>query len=221
MTYGKWILLLAVVAGLLWAWWTLPVGSWMRDLGRDIESMGWTGTLIFGLIYVLATVCLLPCAPLTFAGGVIYGFWALPLVLVSSWTGASLAFVVARFLAKDRVDRLVEKRPQTRALKEVVEREGLKFMILLRISPIVPFNLNNYFLGTAPVTFGDYLAATAIGSIPGTMVYIYLGTLGRDPGEPGPLKWALLALGVASTYALTRFVLKRTQRILSLQNSIH
>lgn len=195
----------------------LPFNEWLDHAVKFAEDSGPKGVLIFAATYILATLCLFPCALLTVAAGVMYGLWGIPLVVASATTGAAIAFVIARYLAFDRVDRLLEKRPFTRALKAAIENEGLKFMVLLRVSPLVPFNVNNYLLGVAPVTFRSYILATFIGTLPGTILYIYLGTFGRGQSAQQGIKWLMFAAGLLAILLLGRLAIHRTRVIMSEQ----
>jgi uncharacterized membrane protein YdjX (TVP38/TMEM64 family) len=109
----------------------------------------------------------------------------------------------------------MDKRQSTRALKKATEEEGWKFMILLRISPLVPFNLNNYFLGTIRVKYFTYLWVTALGAIPGTLMYVYLGSLGKNINDLQTAQWILLAIGILATVILAKMTMTKTQAILN------
>ena len=211
----KVFLLVVILFTMYWIWHGLPIRAWSLQVSQFAESHGLWGVLVFSLVYILATVFLFPCAFLTFAAGMAYGFWALPLVVISACTGACLAFLISRHFVKNQIERLMNKRPQTQALRTALEEEGWKFMFLLRISPLIPFNLNNYFLGTIQVRFFTYLWVTLIGSLPGTLLYIYLGVLGKDIGGARTIKWALFAIGLLATFILARMTLKRTKEILA------
>jgi len=211
----KVILLIALLFVLYWIWHSMPLREWSLQISQFAEAQGSTGVLIFSFVYVAATVFLFPCAFLTFAAGMAYGFWGFPLVVFSACLGAGLAFLISRHFAKDQIDRLMNKRPQTQALKQALEEEGWKFMFLLRISPFVPFNLNNYFLGTIQVRFFTYIWVTALGSLPGTLLYVYLGILGKDIGGAQTVKWLLFAIGLVATFILARMTMKKTKQILS------
>jgi uncharacterized membrane protein YdjX (TVP38/TMEM64 family) len=192
----------------------MPFQDWANSAIDSAEKSGPQGVLVFAGIYILGTLCLFPCALLTIAAGVMYGAWGIPLVIVSATVGAAIAFALARYFAFHRINLLVEKRPVTRALRKALEKEGLMFMILLRFSPVIPFNLNNYLLGTAPVRFSSFIFATFIGTFPGTFLYIYVGTFGRGQSANEGLKWALFLLGLVATVGLGRLAVSRTRLIL-------
>lgn len=178
-----WIGVAAVVVALTVAWLFLPAKEWAEAFHRWVEGLGILGPIAFGLVYVVAVVALAPASALTIAGGLAFGFWAFPLVLVSATVGAALAFLVSRAFLRDRVKRFIEPRGKLRAIDNAVSEEGWKIVGLLRLSPIFPFNLQNYFFGATRIRFVPYLAATAVGIAPGTLVYVYLGTLGKVAGD--------------------------------------
>ncbi len=202
--------LAAVLVAVLLAWAFLPVDQWLDRMNAWIEGLGPWGYVAFFVIYVVATVALLPGAPLSIAGGLAFKWWGFPLVLSAAIVGASLAFFCGRYLARDRVKKMAEKRPKFKAVDKAVGEEGWKVVLLVRLSPVVPFNLQNYFFGSTDIPFLQYLWASAIGIIPGTLLYVYLGAAGASEGG-GALKWTLLALGLVATVAVTWFVSKKAK----------
>ncbi len=204
-----WIGVAVVVVALTVAL-ALPAGEGMgRGLSPLGEGLGIWGPILFGLAYVVAVVALAPASALTIAGGLAFGFWAFPLVLVAATVGASLAFLVSRAFLRDRVKSFVEPRAKLRAIDNAVSEDGWKIVGLLRLSPLFPFNLQNYFFGATQIRFLPYLAATAVGIAPGTFVYVYLGTLGKVAGsgeDGGALKWLFFGVGLVATVAVVAFV---------------
>jgi len=211
--WAKWLAIAVAVLAVFLFWNVLPIKDWSLAFSRFAEDQGGRGILVYGLVYVVATVVLFPCSTLTFAAGMAYGIWAFPIVILSSVIGASLAFVISRRFLKERVSRFMEQRPGTSALKAVLEREGWMVMLLFRISPVIPFTINNYFMGTLRVSFATYFWVTLLGTIPGTALYIYLGTLGRDYAEEGDFKLILMGIGALATYAVLERVLKARAKI--------
>src|SRR5262249_59272949 len=122
----------------------------------------------------------------------------------------SAAFVLGRTLARDRIAARVAGNPKFAAIDEAVGREGLKIVLLTRLSPAFPFNLLNYTYGLTRASFRDYEIGSLIGMIPGTAMYVYLGSLITSvsqlaAGTPsgGAAKQALTWLGFAATLAVT------------------
>ncbi len=196
--------------------WLLPVQDWVQALSAWIGGLGPWGVLIYGAAYAGAMVVLLPAAPFTVGAGLIYGLWGFPVALGSATLGASLAFLVSRHLVRGRVARLVASRPGLRAIDRAVAEEGWRVVALLRLSPLVPFNLQNYACGASSVGFWPFVAATGAGIAPGCLLYVYLGVAGRAaPGGIGPVRWALLGLGLAATVAATLLVGRRARAVLA------
>ena len=210
-----WIGLVALAIAVTIGWLFLPIKEWTDSFHGWVEGLGVWGPIVFVLVYIVAVVALAPASALTIAGGLAFGFWALPLVLVAATIGAALAFLVSRFLLRAKVKSLVDARPKLKAIDKAVSEEGWKIVGLLRLSPLVPFNLQNYFFGATQVGFLPYLAATAVGIAPGTLVYVYLGTLGKAAGSGqggGTLKWVFFGIGLAATVAVAVFVTRKARQ---------
>jgi uncharacterized membrane protein YdjX (TVP38/TMEM64 family) len=207
-----WIGLAALAVAATVVWLFLPVKEWTESFHDWVQGLGMWGPIVFGLTYVVAVVAFAPASALTIAGGFAFGFWAFPLVLVAATIGAALAFLVSRFFLRDRVKSLVDAHPKLKAIDRAVSEDGWKIVGLLRLSPLVPFNLQNYFFGATRVGFLPYFAATAVGIAPGTLVYVYLGTLGKEAGSEqggGMLKWVFFGIGLAATVAVAVFVTRK------------
>lgn len=145
----------------------------------SIKGLGWLAPILFLLIYCLATILLLPTMVLTLAGGALFG----PLLgtlfnLIGATLGAACAFCISRHLA---IDWLAAKRgPKLNKLISGVERGGWQFVALLRLVPIVPFNLVNYGLGITQIKFSHYILTTFIFLTPAEIIYTYCGHAGMD-----------------------------------------
>ncbi len=196
--------------------WLFPVQAWVQAFSAWIGGLGVWGALIYAVTYAGALVVLLPAAPFTVGAGLIYGLWGFPLALVSATLGASLAFLVSRHLLRGRVARLIASRPGLRAIDRAVGEEGWRVVALLRLSPLVPFSLQNYACGASSIGFWPYVAATGLGIAPGCLLYVYLGMAGRAASDAGgALRWALVALGLAATAAVTLLVARRARAVLA------
>lgn len=212
----KWAVGVAVVVLLVAAYFFLPVKQWSQSLQSWIEGQGAWGWVMFAGVYIVATVLLVPASVLTLVGGLAFGLaLGFPLVVVSATIGATLAFLVARYLLHDRVESFVSERPRFRAVNTAVSEGGWKIVGLLRLSPVLPFNLQNYFYGITDVKFVHYVAATFVGIMPGSLLYVYLGAAGNvASGGGGVLKWSFFAAGLIATAAVAVFVTKKAQSIL-------
>ncbi|HEY3784399.1 MAG TPA: TVP38/TMEM64 family protein [Steroidobacteraceae bacterium] len=214
----KWVVGAVVLIALIVGWFLLPVKEWSDSFQSWIKDLGARGMLIFGVVYIVATVFLVPVSVLTIVAGLAFGLAiGFPLVVISATIGATLAFLVARYLVHERVESLVATRPGFKAVKAALSEGGWKIVGLLRLSPVVPFNLQNYFYGVTDVKLGEYVPATFFGIMPGTLLYVYLGAAGKvaSGGGGGPLQWTFFAVGLTATVAVAVFVTRKAQEKLN------
>lgn len=189
-----------------------------------ISGTGVWGALIFIGLYVVATVLFIPGSILTLGAGFVFGV-ALGTLYVSlgSILGASAAFLLGRTLARNWIRRKVESNPRFKAIDDAVGREGWKIVGLTRLSPIFPFNLLNYAYGLTKVSFKGYFLASWIGMLPGTVMYVYVGSLAADLATLGgartrtTLEWVLYAVGLAATVLVTVFMTRLARKALRRQ----
>lgn len=215
----KWIALVGVVAAVFVAWLFLPVREWMTALNDWIAGLGPFGWVVFALVYAAATVAAAPGSVFTIAAGLLFGLAGFFVVVPGATLGAALAFLIARYLARGSVERRFGGNRRFRAVDGAIEEEGWKIVGLLRLSPLIPFNLQNYLYGLTKVGFLPYVLATFFGIMPGTLLYVYLGAAGRAalsggaPGEDGgALRWVFFAAGLAATVAVTVIVTRAARR---------
>jgi uncharacterized membrane protein YdjX (TVP38/TMEM64 family) len=223
----KWIALGAALMGLSVAVRALPIDQWLTAFNEWVGSLGAWGILIFIIVYVIATVLLVPGSALTVGAGFIFGLgWGLLAVSLGSTVGAALAFLIARFVAREKITSMAKKNESFGRIDAAIGEQGAKLVFLLRLSPLIPFNLSNYFYGLTAVKFWPYALASWIGMLPGTLLYVYLGTVGRaglqaasgtDAGR-SPLEWTLLGVGLAATVAVTIWVTRIARQALKEQD---
>jgi len=214
---AKVALLVAAVLALFAASRFLPVEAWLKAFNQWIADLGAVGFIVFIFAYAVFALLMLPGAILTIGAGFIFGLgWGFVAVSAGSTLGAALAFLGGRFLARDKIRTLTADKPKFQQIDRAIGERGAKLIFLLRLSPIVPFNLSNYFYGLTAVKFWPYVLASWLGMMPGTLAYVYFGTLGKAAAESatgagpsrGPLEWTLLAVGLAATLAVTVWVSK-------------
>jgi len=167
-----------------------------------VKEAGPAGPILFMAIYALGTVFFLPGSVLTLAGGALFG----PVLgtfynLTGATIGATLAFLVARYLASGWVEQKTGGR--LKQLKEGVEGEGWRFVAFVRLVPLFPFNLLNYALGLTRIKLSHYIIASYICMLPGAIAYTYLGYAGREAvaGGEGLIQKGLLALALLAMVA--------------------
>jgi len=171
------------------------------------------------LVYIVACVLMLPGSVLTMAAGAVFGVWlGLATVSVGSTLGACAAFLVGRFIARNWVSRWVGRRPAFAAIDRAVCAEGLKIVFLTRLSPLFPFNFQNYAYGLTGIPLWKYALASWTGMLPGAMMYVYIGSvLGAAAGgdrSRTPTEWVLYAAGLAATVVVTIFITRIARRAL-------
>jgi hypothetical protein len=206
------LLLLAVVLALLL--WRLPVAQLVRD------ALDWTAAnrevawIAFVALYVVATVCFVPGLPLTLAAGAIFGVAAgTALVSVGSTLGATAAFFVGRTVARRWVTHRIEGWPRFRAVDRAVAARGFWIVLLMRLSPVLPFFLLNYVFGVTAVKPREYVLGSWLGMLPATLAYVYAGSVAANLGqalagkaEVGTAGWVLLAIGLVATVTVAVLV---------------
>ncbi|HEX3585688.1 MAG TPA: TVP38/TMEM64 family protein [Candidatus Angelobacter sp.] len=159
----------------------LPFLRWMVDFIQWAKGMGPTGGVVYALFYIAGTALFFPGLPLTLGAGFLYGAVIGTLVVSpASVAGASLAFLIARYFARDWVTRRLKKYPQAAAIDRAIEKNGFKAVVLLRLQPVLPFNILNYALGLTSIRLRDYMLASWIGMFPATVLYVYLGSVMND-----------------------------------------
>lgn len=219
----RWELLAAVLAAILIvvAFHQLPIREWITSLTRWAASLGWRGVLLFAGIYIACALLFGPAWLVTLAIGLTYGF-ARGLVFVSvvSTLGAALAFLIARHLARHRVQELIQRRPGFAAVDRAIGHHGWKIVFLLRLSAVVPYTISNYVYGVTAVGFWPYIAASWIGMLPITAVYVALGAAGREAlagprGQESPWRWVILVVGVLLTIVVAVFIARISRRELA------
>ncbi|MBI2944891.1 MAG: TVP38/TMEM64 family protein [Candidatus Wallbacteria bacterium] len=155
----------------------LLVVEWARQHGVE-------GAIVYEIVYVAATITMLPGSVLTLGAGFAYGpIGGSLLVSPASVLGATAAFLLGRSIARPWVESRLRRQPRFEAIDRAVERDGFRVVLLLRLSPVIPFNLLNYALGLTRVGFRDYVLGSFLGMLPGTVMYVYLGSVVTSASE--------------------------------------
>lgn len=196
----------------------------LRGALEWIEGLGLVGAVVYIVLYILACVFLVPGTILSLGAGAIYGVVkGVLLTSIASTLGATAAFLVGRYLARDWVASRIAGNPRFEAIDRAVAKEGWKIVGLTRLSPVFPFNVLNYVYGLTPVSLRDYFFASWIGMLPGTFLYVYLGAAAGEIAALGgetertPAQYALLALGLAATVAVTVLITRLARNALKQQ----
>ena len=214
-----WIIL---IAALIAAAKYFNVQGLLKSTLTWIAGLGAWGPVTFIIIYILATILFIPGSLLTLGSGVIFGvLWGSIYVSIGATIGAGGAFLVGRYLARGWVEKRIEGNNKFKAINEAVAREGWKIVGLTRLSPVFPFNLLNYAFGVTQVSFKDYFFPTWIGITPGTVLYVYIGSLagslaslGTEGRERTPAEWTFYAVGLVATVIVTLYVTRIARKAL-------
>ena len=220
--------ILGIILGVFLIMRTVPVGEGITRMESWIDSLGVWGPVIFAGIYIVATVLLLPGGLLTIAAGAIFGlFWGFVAVSIGSTIGASLAFLIGRHLARKTIQEQTARYPKFGAIDRAISEGGWRIVAMLRLVPLFPFNVGNYLFGLTAVGFWPYAIASWIAMMPGTLVYVYLGNVGRlgvqaAAGEAGrhPLEWVVLIVGFIVALAVTVYITRLAERKLAEQTEL-
>jgi uncharacterized membrane protein YdjX (TVP38/TMEM64 family) len=197
-------------------------GAYVPAFARWVEGLGVWGPIVFVLGYAAATVAFVPASLLTLAAGAIFGLAAgVVYVFIAAVLGSSAAFLIARYAARASIQARLAGSDRFAAIDRAVAAQGRRIVFLLRLSPAFPFVLLNYALGLTQVHFGDYVLAS-VGMLPGTLLYVYYGKLAGDVAalaggaavHAGAGYYAVLALGLAATVAVTVLVTRTARRAL-------
>ncbi|MBI4239171.1 MAG: TVP38/TMEM64 family protein [Deltaproteobacteria bacterium] len=188
-------LLIFFISGVLGLYFFTPVRDYLSKEGfvtleAWIRSQGVLAPLVFGLIYIAATVFALPGSVLTIGGGLLFGAWWGTLInWLSASLGAMISFLLARYLGRETVTKLLKSKGTLHGLNEKIGCSGFYSVLLFRLVPLFPFNGLNFGLGLTNVSLRDYTLATLLGMLPGTFVYTSLGSAGRHLSFADPSTW--------------------------------
>ena len=214
------VILVVIVIAALFKMFNVPL--LLRNALDWIAGQGILGAGVYILLYILATVFMMPGSILTLGAGVIYGVvLGSVLVSIAATLAATAAFLVGRYFVRGWVSKKTEGNEKFKAIDSAVAKEGWKIVGLTRLSPIFPFNLLNYAYGLTKVSLKDYFFASWIGMMPGTIMYVYIGSLAGDLtrlGAEGHTKtmgeWILYIVGLLATVAVTVYVTRIAKRAL-------
>jgi len=215
-------LLATIGAGLLYLA-AKNLGGYLPEIASWVEGLGPWGPLAFIGTYIVAVVAFVPGAVLTLTGGALFDLFEGTLyVFIAATIGSSLAFLIARYLARDFIEAKLRKHARFAAIDAAVADQGLKIVFLLRLSPAFPFSFMNYALGLTRVRFRDY-ALASFGMLPGTLLYVYYGRVAGDAAalaagaavDKDAAYYGVLGLGLAATIAVTAIVTRLARKALA------
>ena len=217
----QWLLYLLIAASVIGAAKYFHFQDLLKQALDWVGKLGPWGPVIFIGLYIVATVLFIPGSVLTLGAGAVFGVvWGSIYVSIGATLGATAAFLVGRYLARDAIARKIEGSARFAAIDKAVAGEGWKIVGLTRLSPVFPFALLNYGFGLTRVKLGHYILASWIGMMPGTIMYVYIGSIAkaatgghtRTTGE-----WVLYGAGLLATVVVTVFVTRIAKKALAKQ----
>jgi uncharacterized membrane protein YdjX (TVP38/TMEM64 family) len=207
----------------------LPVDRAVQALQGGADQLGVLGPAVFAGAYILAGLLFVPGSALTLASGALFGLmWGTAIVSIASTITAALAFLIARYVAREKVRRAAERNRSFAAIDRAIGKGGWRIVAMLRLSPAVPFSLGNYLYGLTSIRFRPYVLASWLCMLPGTFVYVYIGHLGAQglqaagggSNAVGIGKTVLLVAGLVATVVVTVYVTRLARRALSEQGAL-
>jgi uncharacterized membrane protein YdjX (TVP38/TMEM64 family) len=190
--------------------------AWLKEAISMVEKLGPWGPLLFMGIFIVAALLMMPGIVLTLGAGALFGvLYGTVMASIASTLAAGAGFLIARYLARDLVVAQTAKYPAFKALDQALKKDGWKIVGLARLSPVLPYSLLNYAFGVTDVAFWPYLFVSWLGMLPGTVVYVYLGSMARagvTGGSRSPWEWTLYGLGLLATIAVTVLIARRAKK---------
>ncbi len=221
----QWLSAAVIIACLIVLFRIIPVGTGIDKLQTYLASMGILGILIYVGIYVVAAILLIPGSALTLLAGVLYGPIVGTLVVsIGATIGAAGAYVLGRYAFRGSVERATKGKPKFAAIDRAIGKNGPKIVALLRLSPVVPFNLSNYFFGLTSIGFWQYTLVSWVFMLPGTLLYVYLGYAASQAAGSGKsssvLHWVLVGVGLALILIVTVYITRLAKKALASEEGV-
>jgi len=200
----------------------MPLDYYLASVLDWAQGLGGWGLIVVAALYVVACLLLLPGSMLTLVTGFLFG---VPLGTLAVFSGANLgacaAFLVGRTVARNWIAGKISGNPKFVALDEAVAKKAFKIVLLLRLSPVFPFNILNYALGLTQVSFRDYALATLIGMLPEILMLVYIGSVATSWAtattghvESDPMGHVFFWTGLAATIGVAVLATRIAQRSL-------
>jgi uncharacterized membrane protein YdjX (TVP38/TMEM64 family) len=199
-------IVIAVIAALVVAWRMLPVAQWLTAFRAWVGGLGFAGYVLYAAVYAVCIVFFIPASILTLGAGATFGVLRGTIVVVVGATlGATLAFIVARTIARKRIEAFAARDRRFRALDKAIATEGAKIVLLVRLAVVFPFTYSNYAFGLTGVRVLPYALATLVGIVPGSLAFVYLGAAAAA-ATAGKVRFAVYLGGAILALIASAFV---------------
>lgn len=208
----KIVVAVLVAAGAIAALRLLPIGPWLIRFQEWVRGAGAAGPFLYAVGYgVIALI--LPGSLLTIGAGALFGVLIGTIVVDAGATlAATLAFLLARTVLRERIERKIAGNEKFQAIDRAIAREGTRIVLLVRLAAVFPFTLVNYAFGLTAIRLLPYIAATAIGILPGTLAFVWIGAAGAAAATQSRTRLLFTLAGVAAALAVSVFIAKIAQK---------
>ena len=178
---------------------------------------GW-GVVTFVFFYIISVLLILPASWLSLLAGFLYGpYFGSIVVFLSAFIGASISFFLAKEYFVKKIETIISRFPKTKLLEKIINKGGLKLIILTRLSPLFPFSILNYFYGLNKVSYKDFSIGLLF-ILPGTYLYCGLGSLSNNLDEIKNLKLngntTTTIISIVSTFLIVYFLTKYSNEVI-------
>ena len=178
---------------------------------------GW-GIVTFVFFYIISVLLILPASWLSLLAGFLYGpYFGSIVVFLSAFIGASISFFLAKEYFVKKIVAIISRFPKIKLLEKIINKGGLKLIILTRLSPLFPFSILNYFYGLNKVSYKDFSIGLLF-ILPGTYLYCALGSLSNNLEEIKNLKLngntTTTIISIVSTFLIVYFLTKYSNEVI-------
>lgn len=171
----------------------------LNKLSDWIESYGLLGPVVYILFFIVSTAFFLPGLPVAVLGGIVFGaVWGTIYASIGSTLGATAAFLIARYAARDTVESWVKGNKQFEKIDSGVREHGWRMLMITRLVPIFPFNLQNYAYGLTDIPLKTYILVSYICMLPGAIAFTFAG--GSIRSGQGDIGKTFIYLGIAGVF---------------------
>ncbi|MGL1936613.1 MAG: VTT domain-containing protein [Fibrobacterales bacterium] len=203
-----WVL---IIIGLLFvSSFFVPYAELLEQATTFCVSLGVPGMILFTILYTVLCMTLAPGSLITMSASAIYGFGlGYVIVTVGSLGAAAFSFLLGKYFMHSRVEQWMQRYPRVTHFQHAIEKRGLLIVFLMRLSPLFPFAISNYAFSLTTISFWRYFIISWVGMIPGTLLYVYLGAMGKQmmtQETMGQYQLGLLIAGALATVAITLII---------------
>ncbi len=177
----------------------------LESIKTFLLSFGPLAPIIYIILFTLVPLTLFPDALLAISSGAVFGiFWGTVYTMIGASCGATLSFFIARFLGRDFVTKLIKHKAEQ--FEDGIERQGFFVILIMRLIPLIPFDIISYGAGLSKIKFLDFLLGTLVGIIPGVIIYVNLGDQALNVHSPAFYLSIALLIGL---FALSYYLKKK------------